>query len=359
MSLRGTLVLLLFAWWCVCAPDVRAGQSRTTGTITGMVRDVQDRAVPRAAVVATAAETGETQQSIGEESGGYVFLALRPGSYDLAISADGFSQSVFHGISLGAGDTLTVNATLQIATSTTEIMVNATPALIRTDNSDISATLDKTTLVATPLANRNSLQLLAATPGASAVLTDNSALGRNSPQVTINGARVNQNSYQLNGVDANDIAMHDLGNVAVPAPESINEIKVQASTYDASISGAGGGVIELETKSGTNHLHGVAYGYFRNGALNANDPNLKAVGIARPVLEQQVYGANVGGPIRKDRAFYFVSYQGLRSKNGATGDSLYSDVMIDPCLTNDRSEAVLIANCGVASIDPVSFSLLN
>src|SRR5215475_15669623 len=122
MSLRGTLVLLLFAWRCVCVPGAGAGQSRTTGTITGMVRDIQDRAVPRAAVVATAAETGEKQQAICDESGGYLFLALRPGRYDLAISADGFSQSVFRGISLGAGDTLTVNATLQIATSTTEIM---------------------------------------------------------------------------------------------------------------------------------------------------------------------------------------------------------------------------------------------
>ena len=359
MSLRGKLVLLLLAWWCVCTSGVEAGQLRTTGTITGVVRDVQDRAVPRASVVATSAGTGDKQQSITDDSGGYVFLALHPGSYDLSISADGFSKSVFHGITVGAGDTLTLNAILQIATSTTEIVVNAAPPLIRADSSDISASLDKTTLVATPLANRNSLQLIATTPGASVALTNNSTLGRNSPQVSINGARVNQNSYQLNGVDANDISMHDLGNVAVPAPESIDEIKVQASTYDASTSGTGGGAIELETKSGTNQLHGVAYGYFRNEALNANDPNLKAVGIGRPVLEQQVYGASVGGPIRKDRVFYFVSYQGLRSKNGATGESLYSNVMIDPCLTADRSEAALMANCGVASIDPVSLSLLN
>jgi len=343
----------------VCVSAVAAGQSRTTASITGTVRDVQDRVIPRAAVLATSAETGEKRQFITDESGGYVFLALRPGSYDLRFSADGFSKDVFNGISVGAGDTLTINATLKIATSATEITVNATTPLIRTDSSDVSATLDKTTLVATPLANRNALQLIAATPGANAALTNNSALGRNSPQVSINGARVNQNSYQLNGVDANDIAMHDLGNVAVPAPESINEIKIQASTYDASVSGAGGGAIDLQTKSGTNQLHGAAYGYFRSDSLNANDPNLKSVGIPRPVLQQQVYGADLGGPIRKDRLFYFVSYQGLRSKSGATWDSLYSNVMIDPCLTNDRSEAALVANCGVASLDPVSFSLLN
>jgi Carboxypeptidase regulatory-like domain/TonB dependent receptor len=359
MSLRGKLAFLLLGWLCVYGGQVATGQSRTTGQIVGTVRDTQRRGIPEAVVVATSAETGEKQQSITDESGDYVLVALPAGNYELTIRADGFSKSVFREISVGVGDTLTVNAILQIARSIAEITVNETPPLIRTDNSEIGTTLDKTTLVSTPLASRNSLQLIAAAPGANTALTNNSVLGRNSPQVSINGARVNQNSYQVNGVDANDIAMHDLGNVAVPAPESVSEVKVQASMYDASVSGAGGGTIELTTKSGTNQLHGTVYGYFRNDVLNANDPNLKAVGVSRPVLEQQVYGASVGGPVRKDRAFYFVSYQGLRSRNGASVDSLYSNVMVDPCLTNARSATTLIANCGVASVDPISLSLLN
>src|SRR5262249_53207357 len=167
-----------------------------------------------------------------------------------------------------------------------------------------------------------------------------------------------------NGVDADNVSMHDLGDVAVPAPESISELKVQSSLYDASVPGAGGSSIELITKSGGNSVHGSVYGYFRNEAFNANDPNLKAVGIDRPADGQNVYGATVGGPIRKDRSFYFVSYQGLRATNGATSDSLYSNVMIDPCLTDDRSAVTLQSNCFSSqtvkpAVDPVSLALLN
>ena len=125
-------------------------------------------------------------------------------------------------------------------------------------------------------------------------------MGRNSPNVSANGSRVTQNSYQINGVDANDISLHDLADVAVPAPESISEVKIQASLYDATAAGAGGSV-QVVTKGGSNFVHGSAYGYLRNEAFNANDANLKAVGEGRPEMRRNVYGAALGGPLQKNR----------------------------------------------------------
>ena len=116
----------------------------------------------------------------------------------------------------------------------------------------------------------------------------------------MNGSRVTQNSYQINGVDANDISLHDLADVAVPAPETVSEVDVQTSLYDSSVAGAGGNV-QVVTKSGSNFLHGSAYEYFRNEAFNADDANLKAVGEGRPEMRRNVYGAALGGPLERTR----------------------------------------------------------
>jgi len=194
-------------------------------------------------------------------------------------------------------------------------------------------------------------------------VTDNRAVGRNSPNFSVNGARFSQNSLQFNGVDASDNAAHDLSAVAVPAPESIREVVVETSMSDSSITGAGGSV-QVTTQSGTNLVHGNVYEYFRNDVLNANDPDLKAVGLMRPVLRRNVFGGTLGGPIRKNRIFYFISYQGTREINGATDQSLYKNVLIAPGLTDDRSAATLLNTFHPAqpdltratAIDPVSFA---
>jgi TonB-dependent Receptor Plug Domain len=238
------------------------------------------------------------------------------------------------------------------------VTVTDAPPMIRTDAAELGATLDAHSLESQPLPTRNFLQLLTLAPGVSAPLTNNSAIGRNSPNVSVNGSRVTQNGYLINGIDATDISLHVFADVAVPAPESISEVNVQTSLFDASVSGAGGSV-QLVTKSGTNVVHGSAYEYFRNEAFNANDANLNAVGLGRPEMRRNVYGATLGGPLRKNRAFFFVSYQGTREANGATDQSLYKSVLIASGLTNDRSAATLMNEFGVPSIDPISLKLLN
>src|SRR5260370_13200061 len=148
--------------------------------------------------------------------------------------------------------------------------------------------------------------------------------------------------------------------VAVPAPETIEEFKVQTSLYDASYGRGGGANIQVLTKSGGDTLHGNAYEYFRNEALNANNPFLKAAGVRRPLLRRNVFGGILGGPIRKNRAFFFLSYQGSRERNAASIiNSISSSVLVAPGLTDDRSASTLESTFGVATIDPASLALLN
>ena len=135
---------------------------------------------------------------------------------------------------------------------------------------------------------------------------------------------------------------------------------MQTSLYDATFGRAGGGDIQIVTKSGTNDFHGAAYEYFGNDALNANNPFLKAAGARRPVLKRNIFGVTIGGPIKKDKAFFFGSYQGTRERNGASRlNSISSNVLVAPGLTNDRSDQTLRATFGVPVINLISLALLN
>jgi hypothetical protein len=314
--------------------------------------------ISKAEVTAENAATAERRTATTDESGNYVLTALPPGAYQITIAARGFAAALFSNVRARISDTITINAVLKVAGATSEVTVNDAPPLVQSSSAEIGVAIDARTLSAIPLPTRNFLQLTALAPGVSMPLTNNSAIGRNTPNFSVNGARTSQNNLQINGVDANDISAHDFNGVAIPAPESISELVVQTSMYDTSVGGAGGSV-QVVTKSGSNALHGNIYEYFRNTVLNANDPNLKAVGLGPPVLRRNVYGATVGGPVRKDRAFFFLSYQGTREANGATNQSLYKSVLIADGLTDDRSEQTLLNTFPVSSIDPTALALLN
>src|SRR5262249_23669441 len=188
-----------------------------------------------------------------------------------------------------------------------------------------------------------------------------------SQAVSVNGARRTQNDLQINGIDANGLHQNNMVWLAVPAPETIQEFKVQTSLYDATFGRGAGGSVQAVTRSGTNDFHGALYEYFRNDAFNANNPFLKAAGVERPVLKRNVFGGLLGGPIKHDRLFFFASYQGTRERNGASDNSLTSSVLIDPRLTDDRSQQTLLATfrprlpggLPPPSIHPSALALLN
>ncbi len=334
------------------------GQTQTSGRITGTIRDSQGAVIIGAEIVLENPATAEKHSVLTDSAGNYSVLQLPPASYKVDIHASGFTPATYRDVSVGLSETRTINAVLQVAHGNVEVTVSDAAAGVRSDSAELASTIDTPLLAASPLPTRNLLQLLTLAPGVTAPLTNNNAIGRNSPNVSVNGARVTQNSYQINGVDSTDISLHAFADVAIPAPESVSNVTVATSMYDAASRGAGGSV-QLVTKNGTNVFHGGVYEYFRNEALNANDANLKAASEGRPEMRRNVYGALIGGPIRKERAFFFASYQGSREANGATDQSLYKDVLIAPGLTDARSAATLMTTFGVSTIDPISLNLLN
>jgi Carboxypeptidase regulatory-like domain/TonB-dependent Receptor Plug Domain len=329
-------LLLSFAASCSCL-----GQTLTTARIAGTVRDTTGAVIVNAQVSAQNTATGETHTVITDANGDYVLTSISPGTYQVTISAARFASVMYSGIRAGIDETVTVNVVLKVASADSTVTVTDVVPPVQSVNSEISTSIDQLVLSSAPLPTRNFLQLVATVPGVNMPLTDNRAIGRNSTNFSLNGARNGQNNLEINGVDANDASAHDLYSVAIPAPESISEVAVKTSMYDANVGGAGGS-LQVITKSGTNRTHGNVYEYFRNTALNANDPDLKAVGLGPPVLRRNVYGVTLGGPIRKDRALFFLSYQGTRDENGATDQSLYKSVFIAPVpqnspgLTNDH-----------------------
>src|SRR5205823_3380078 len=182
--------------------------------------------------------TANNRSLVTDSSGSYSIPQLSPGYYDVNVRAHGFTPAVFHTVAVGLGESTTVNVTLQIAQSNIEVTVSDVPPPVRSDGAELASTIDARSLETLPLPTRNLLQLLTLAPGVTAPLTNNSTIGRNSPNVSVNGSRLTQNSYQINGVDANDISLHVPPDGAVPAPESISQVIIQTSVYDASVAGA-------------------------------------------------------------------------------------------------------------------------
>lgn len=364
MSINRTGRLLLSITMLLLAAAAAMAQSQTTGKIAGNVSDERGSVISGAEVTLTSKATGEVRTAVTDSEGNYSFLLLPPGTYQLAFKAQGFKKAVSENVRVAITETTVVNADLAVGAVTEEsVTISAGGTVVQTDGAQLGRVVDSRAVAELPLATRNFTQILGLSPGAATYLPDNTSVGRNSQNISVNGGRVTNNNFQINGVDANSMGTNSAPSVSVPAPETIQEFKVQTSLYDATFGRSGGGNIQAVTKSGSNEYHGVAYEYFRNDALNANDPFLKADGIARPVLRRNIFGATLGGALVRDKVFFFGSYQGTRETNGASRiNSLSSGILVAPGLTNDRSEATLRNTFfpgTTQALSPVALSLLN
>ncbi|MDX6443978.1 MAG: hypothetical protein QOH71_1052 [Blastocatellia bacterium] len=352
----------LLAFFSPCA----LAQNQTTGRIVGTVKDERGALIVGAEVAVKSKTTDDERTVKTDDEGNYAMPLIQPGTYQVRITLKGFRPVVFDPIQVAITETTTVNGDLFVAGG--DVVAVRIDSLIQRDGPQLGRVVDERAVTELPLATRNFTQILALSPGTSVSLPDNAALGRNSQNVSVNGARVTQNDFEINGIDANNLATNAAAAVAVPAPESIKEFKVQTSLYAATFGRGGGGNIQAVTKSGSNNFHGAAYEYFRDDSLNANNPFLKGAGVSRPTLVRNVFGGLLGGPIRADKLFFFISYQGTRERNGASANSLTSSVLIAPGLTDDRSQQTLLSTFRprlspnappATSINPVALALLN
>ncbi|MGA3009044.1 MAG: TonB-dependent receptor [Terracidiphilus sp.] len=362
------------------------GQTPGTGAISGVVYDPSNRVIAGAAILTVNEATNMSRSAITTAEGVFRVPLLPPGSYAVSVRATGFSEHTSQSIVVTASETSSLHVTLSIAGVSANIQVTSNAEMAELESSTLGRAVEEEAVQALPLSSRNFTQILALSPGVIVALPDVRTLGRNSQNVTSNGAKTTSNNVQFNGIDANNLSQNSAKNdgeevgTAIPAPDAIQEFKVQTANYDASYGRGAGANVDLVSKSGTNNFHGSAWEFVRNTILNANDFFSKLDNNQpRPTLKKNIFGASFGGPIRKDRSFLFVEYQGIREVNGgAMGSESTTDL---PQLTSDRSAPTLGAQfcpsnyanapgyltnalgtqvaCDGSNINPVALALLN
>ncbi|MCD9188009.1 MAG: TonB-dependent receptor [Pyrinomonadaceae bacterium] len=331
----------------------------TTGQISGTVFDPNGALVQGASVKLTNLETNLSRDTVTNDEGAFSFQLLPPARYSVEISAQGFAAYKSEAV-VNITQTTVIEANLSVTGGDT--VVNVEAPILQVETSQNGRVVTGETIRQLPLPTRNFQQLLTLSPGAQSGVSNTTDLGRGDAVISVNGQRTTSNSVRINGVDANSIGTNSTPNIAVPATDSLQEFIVQTSLYDASNGRNSGGNVEAVTKSGTNEFNGSAYYFLRNRRFNANEPFIKARGIERPILNRNQFGGTFGGPVIKDRLFFFTSYQGTREKNGMSlTNSLTSPIVPAGLTDSNRTAAGLAATFGisVANISPVAVNILN
>ena len=359
-------------------------QTASTGALTGITRDATRAVIPGVEITLVNMATSEARSTVSNESGSYSFALLAPGTYRLEAALSGFKTAIQSGIRISVTETTRLDIQLEVGGLAETVTVEASAVMVQQESSALGRVVTETVVSNLPLVNRNFTQILGLSAGITVDVTHAGELGRGSGgQVTsrtsVNGARSFDNSFQIDGIDSNDFEASDGGNTAgtaVPNPDAIAEFKVQTGQADASFGRNAGAHVNIITKSGQNGIHGSVFEFFRNEALNANDFFFNKTGQKKPVVRQNQYGGTVGGAIKRDKLFFFGSYQGTKQLNGlAAGKArgICNSTISSPPLTDDRSAAALGAlfagragqNGGVAvradgsNINPITLRLLN
>jgi hypothetical protein len=350
MKLRSRIALAVLGVVCVMAAVARA-QSPTTGQITGIVKDASGAVVGDARVTLTNA-AGVQRETASDAAGRFAFALLPPGAYRVETEKTGFSKATTEGAVVRITETSSLEIRLGVAAQKAVVDVVSETPLVQTENAARGTVIEQDQIRQLPLPTRNFQQLLTLTPGTSGPVQNSGELGRGAAPIYVNGSRSTSNSVIINGTDANSIGTGSTPNLAVPATDSLQEFIVQTSQYDASQGRVAGGIVAAITKSGTNSIHGNAYEFFRNDVLNANNFFLNGARVPRPPYKRNQFGGTLGGPVVKDRVWFFVSYQGSRERNSTSLLNSIGTVFVPGNLTNDRSDAgidALAASFGVAA----------
>jgi hypothetical protein len=299
----------------LCAAFLAANLSAQTtgaGTITGTITDPSGAVVPAAAVAVKNTATQAERALTTNEAGIYVAQFLQPGAYEITVSKAGFNKTARTGLTLQVGQSLTVNFTLAVESSTETMTVDAAAAIVDTEKTEMSQVVSQTQKENLPIAGRRWEGF--------ALLTPNTTTDGGTGLVSYRGISGLYNQSAVDGTSNTQAFFSEtkgrttLGYVY--SMDSVQEFQVAASNYSAELGQAAGGVVNAVTKSGTNAIHADLFYYLRYPSLNALDPLQKARGIyTQPIHQQQQFGGSVGGPIVKDKLFYFLTYEGLRKVN--------------------------------------------
>jgi hypothetical protein len=303
-----------------------------TAELSGVVLDPSGAPTPRARVAATRLETGTLRAAVSNESGHYQLAGLEPGSYRLEVQAAGFQNLRQEGIVLEVGQRARIDLRLTLGPTEQSVVVNGRAPLVNFENGSLGSLVSRDFLERLPLNGRTVQTLIALTPGVVITRTDSSELG----QFSANGQRTNANYVTVDGVGANvgvspnafagQAAAGSLPGVGVTgglnglvSVDALQEMRILTSTYAPEYGRSPGAQIAMVTRSGGNDFHGAVFEYFRNDALDANDWFANRSALGKAALRQNNFGGVAGGPLVRNRVFFFGSYEGLRLRLPQTG----------------------------------------
>jgi len=275
-------------------------------TLSGTILDSTAAVIPGAELRLTNQDTGESWPATTNNQGNYVLPLIKPGKYRLDVDKPGFKPYRQTEIVLETGGQHRVDLHLELGTQTERVVVEAAGPQLQTENSVVGAVIDNRTIADMPLINRRAAQLARLTGFVVQVGT-----GAN---FVMGGGRGNNTNWRIDGGNAQNVMVGDQGLNFDPPIESLQEFSVSVSNYSAELGRTGGGVVQMTTKSGTNQFRGSAYEYFRNDAMDART----FFAATKAPLRYNLYGASLGGPIRKDKTHFFFNYEGRRQTDGQT-----------------------------------------
>jgi hypothetical protein len=309
------LAMIVGLLLAVCAP---LGNAQSTGgRIRGTVTDPSGGAVPGVKVTLINQANGTQREADTGGNGEYIFLEVPVGTYEINSNLTGFKKYVRRGIVLDLNEVLTVDIGLQVGGTTEVVEVTGAPPLVDTSSTQLGAVVGERAVSQLPLAQRDTYQLLQLQPGVQSQLGVDNVYGSDrAGVVSVNGGRGRDNNFTVNGGDGND----QFANLPAiqPSPDSIAEFRVLTNTFDAEYGRNSGAVVNVVTKSGTNEYHGNLYEFFRNQGLNAKG----FFDTTKLDYLQNQFGATFGGPIKKDKTFFFVTYEGDRLRKGTSSDTV-------------------------------------
>ena len=291
------------------------------GAVVGFVADPSGNAIVGAKVTLTNLATNETRTVQSGSAGTYAFANVTPGQYRVDIQQTGFKRFTAQNVEVQVDVTARVNATLQLGSVSQTVEVTSSAITLQTDSSSLGSVVSQQTVQNMPISGRDVNNLVALVPGVSAggstygTPSGNQRGGARTNSIAfgnyfIGGAFGNQSAFFIDGASTNGPANNVDG--VIPAPDTVQEFRVVTNNVSAQYGNYAGGVVNVTTRSGTNSYHGTAYDYLRNTVLNANDFFANRAGLPRAPLVQNQFGGTVGGPIRRNKAFFFFGYDGLR-----------------------------------------------
>ena len=338
----------------VCASSALA-QTATTGALTGVVTDPSGAVISGATVTATNVATGQARSVNTDASGVYRISLLPPGNYGVKFAATGFKTVEVPSVAINVTETESLSHSLEVGSQTQQVTVESTTERIQTENATIGGLVSGETITSLPLASRNYTQIMNLSPGVVTNVASSTQFGNGTQDVNVNGSSTEHNNYMMDGATITNYGSGggaqsgSYAGIGIPNPDSLQEFKVQTSQYDASYGQQPGAVVNVVTKSGTNQFHGAIWEFNRNNVFNANEFFLKhserVNGLANtpPDMKQNQYGMTFGGPIKKDKLFFFTSYQGTRQLNGLGTQGFVSGISA-PSLLPLNQPGVPIAN---------------